>query len=130
MMPAPHSAGRPNPLGEPRQRSLSVIVPVLNEERALAPLMARLRPVLDSLELDWEVVFIDDGSTDATLATLKAMHAQDRRLKAIALSRNFGKEIAMAAGLRYARGDAAVLMDADLQHPPELISDFVKHWRS
>jgi len=130
MMPEPHSAGRPSPLGEPRRRSLSVVVPVLNEERGLPPLIARLRPVLDSLDLDWEVIFIDDGSTDATLATLRAIHAQDRRLKAISLSRNFGKEIAIAAGLRYARGDAAVLMDADLQHPPELIRDFVEHWRA
>ena len=130
MTPEPHSAGKPSPLGEPRRRSLSVVVPVLNEERGLPPLIARLRPVLDSLDLDWEVIFIDDGSTDATLATLRAIHAQDRRLKAISLSRNFGKEIAIAAGLRYARGDAAVLMDADLQHPPELIRDFVGHWRA
>jgi polyisoprenyl-phosphate glycosyltransferase len=130
MMPEPHSAERPNPLGETRRRSLSVIVPVLNEERGLEALIARLRPVLESLDLDWNVIFIDDGSTDATFAKLRVMHAQDRRLKAVSLSRNFGKEIAMAAGLRYARGDAAVLMDADLQHPPELIRDFVQHWRS
>jgi glycosyltransferase involved in cell wall biosynthesis len=103
---------------------------VLNEERGLEPLIARLRPVLESLGLDWEVVFVDDGSTDATLAKLKAYHAQDRRFKAVSLSRNFGKEIAMAAGLKYVAGDAAVLMDADLQHPPELIRDFVAHWRS
>jgi glycosyltransferase involved in cell wall biosynthesis len=130
MMPEPHSAGRSNPPGESRRRSLSVVVPVLNEEGGLEALIARLRPVLESLDLDWEIVFIDDGSTDTTLATLRAIHAQDRRLKAVSLSRNFGKEIAMAAGLRYARGDAAVLMDGDLQHPPELIRDFVKHWRS
>jgi glycosyltransferase involved in cell wall biosynthesis len=102
---------------------------VLNEERGLEPLIARLVPVLEGLDLDWEIIFVDDGSTDATLATLREAHAQDHRLKAVSFSRNFGKEIALAAGLKYARGDAAVLMDADLQHPPEMIRDFVKHWR-
>lgn len=126
----PNIAARPGLLGEPRGRSLSLVIPVLNEEHGLEPLIARLRPVMESLGLDWEVVFVDDGSTDATLPMLKALHARDRRLKAVSLSRNFGKEIAMAAGLRYARGDAAVLMDADLQHPPELIRDFVQHWRA
>jgi glycosyltransferase involved in cell wall biosynthesis len=75
------------------------------------------------------VIFVDDGSTDGTLALLRDLNARDSRFKAVSLSRNFGKEIASAAGLTYARGDAAVLMDADLQHPPELISDFVQHWR-
>ena len=97
---AAHVAARPSPPGEPRRRSLSVVVPVLNEERGLQPLVDRLRPVLDSLGLDWEVIFVDDGSTDGTLAMLKALNAQDPRLKAISLSRNFGKEIAMAAGLQ------------------------------
>jgi len=89
----------------------------------------RLTPVLDSLDLDWETIFVDDGSTDGTMAVLRALNARDPRFKAISLSRNFGKEIAAAAGLRYARGDAAVLMDADLQHPPEVIAGFVQHWR-
>ena len=124
-MPEPHVAARARTLSEPRRRSLSVVVPMLNEERGLEPLVDRLRPVLESLGLDWEIIFVDDGSTDGTLAKLKALNAQDRRLKAISLSRNFGKEIATAAGLSYAGGDAAVLMDADLQHPPELIRDFV-----
>ena len=128
-MPEPHIAERSSPPRK-RRRSLSVVVPVLNEERGLEPLVARLRPVLEGLGLDWEVVFVDDGSTDGTLAKLKAMHALDPRFKAISLSRNFGKEIAIAAGLKYTGGDAAVLMDADLQHPPELIRDFVEHWHS
>ena len=102
---------------------------MLNEERGLPALVERLRPVLDGLGLDWEVVFVDDGSSDGTLAVLKALNAQDSRYKAVSLSRNFGKEIATAAGLSYASGDAAVIMDADLQHPPELIKDFVRHWR-
>jgi glycosyltransferase involved in cell wall biosynthesis len=114
----------------PRRRvRLSVIVPGLNEERSIPALVERLEPVLEGLGLDWEVVFVDDGSTDGTLALLKALHARDPRFKAVSLSRNFGKEIAAAAGLTYVTGDAAVLMDADLQHPPELIGEFVHHWR-
>ncbi|SRR5581483_238725 len=129
-MPEPNLAARSEPLRQPRGRSLSVVVPVLNEERGLDPLLVRLRPVLDGLDLDWEIVFVDDGSTDRTLARLKGLNAQDKRIKAVSLSRNFGKEIAVAAGLSYARGDAVVLMDADLQHPPEMIADFVRNWRA
>jgi polyisoprenyl-phosphate glycosyltransferase len=103
---------------------------MLNEERGVETLVGRLKPVLEGLDLEWEVVFVDDGSTDGTLARLRALNAQDGRLKAISLSRNFGKEIATAAGLSYVKGDAAVLMDADLQHPPELIRDFVDQWRA
>jgi glycosyltransferase involved in cell wall biosynthesis len=114
---------------EPRRgRKLSVVVPGLNEERAIPPLVARLQPVLERLGLDWEVIFIDDGSTDGTLGLLRQLNARDARFKAVSLSRNFGKEIAAAAGFTYVTGDAAVLMDADLQHPPELIEDFVKQW--
>lgn len=131
-MPIPnvHIADRPSAASEAARRSLSVIVPVLNEETGLDPLIARLRPILDGLGLDWEVIFVDDGSRDGTFDKIKALRAQDPRLKAISLSRNFGKEIAIAAGLRYAGGDAAVLLDSDLQHPPELIAEFVKQWRN
>jgi glycosyltransferase involved in cell wall biosynthesis len=113
----------------PERQLLSVLVPLLNEERGIGVLLGQLRPVLDSLGLAWEVLFVDDGSTDRTLEILKACHAQDPRIKAISLSRNFGKEIAVAAGLRYVKGDAAVLMDADLQHPPEVLRQFVQQWR-
>jgi glycosyltransferase involved in cell wall biosynthesis len=111
------------------RRSLSVVIPGLNEEAGISPLLERLRPVLERLGLDWDVIFVDDGSTDGTLALLKKLNAQDPRIKAVSLSRNFGKEIAAAAGLSYSAGDAAVLMDADLQHPPELIEEFVARWR-
>jgi glycosyltransferase involved in cell wall biosynthesis len=126
----PHITARSGAQAEAGRRLLSVVVPVLNEERGFDPLLARLRPALDSLGLDWEIIFVDDGSTDTTLSKLKAFNAQDHRIKAISLSRNFGKEIAMAAGLHYVAGDAAVLIDADLQHPPELIAKFVQHWRN
>jgi polyisoprenyl-phosphate glycosyltransferase len=108
---------------------LSVVVPGLNEESAIPALVERLCPVLDGLSVDWEVIFVDDGSTDRTMTVLRSLNASDPRFKAVSLSRNFGKEIAAAAGLAYASGDAAVLMDADLQHPPEVIAEFVRHWR-
>jgi glycosyltransferase involved in cell wall biosynthesis len=114
---------------EPERPLLTVVVPALNEESGLDALLARLRPVLDGLGAAWEIIFVDDGSTDNTLGKLRALNADDPRIKAIALSRNFGKESAMAAGLRYAAGNAAVVMDADLQHPPELIAEFYRYWR-
>jgi polyisoprenyl-phosphate glycosyltransferase len=128
-MPEPSSTV-PRPNGQHARPMLSVVVPMLNEERGIGPLVARLRPVLESLDLGWEVIFVDDGSTDGTLSILRALQAEDQRMRAISLSRNFGKEIATAAGLSYVAGDAAVIMDADLQHPPELIVEFVKHWRA
>ncbi len=112
------------------QQLLSVIVPVLNEAANLGELSLRLRTVLGGLDIDWEVIAIDDGSTDSTLAGLRDLHTSDPRFRAISLSRNFGKERAIAAGLAYAQGDAAVLIDADLQHPPEVIAEFLTQWRS
>ncbi len=110
--------------------TLSVVIPVFNEERGLPALLARLRPVLEGTGAAWDVIFVDDGSMDGTWAQLKAAHDADPRIKAIALSRNFGKEIAVTAGLRTATGDATVLMDADLQHPPEIIPALLDGWRS
>jgi len=110
---------------------LCVVVPVLNEAAGLHALLARLSPVLASLsDLDWQVLFIDDGSTDGTAAVLRDLNAKDARITAVTLSRNFGKEIAVAAGLAYSDSDAVVVMDADLQHPPELIPDLVAQWRA
>jgi glycosyltransferase involved in cell wall biosynthesis len=128
-MTEPQTFARALPKGEARRPKISVVVPMLNEERGLGPLIDRLRPVLDGLGHDWEVICVDDGSTDNTLAVLKGLNDQDPRIKSISLSRNFGKEIATAAGLSFTTGDAAIIMDADLQHPPELIADFVRRWR-
>jgi glycosyltransferase involved in cell wall biosynthesis len=108
---------------------VTVVIPVLNEAANLNGLLDRLRPVLGGLGVRWEVLFVDDGSSDDTLRVLKALNQRDQRITAISLSRNFGKEIALAAGLKYARGDAAILMDADLQHPPEVLSQFIDRWR-
>ncbi|MDB5545920.1 MAG: glycosyl transferase family 2 [Hyphomicrobiales bacterium] len=108
---------------------LSVVVPVFNEAGNIEALLARLTPVLERVAASHEIIFIDDGSSDETMTTLRKVHAQDRRRRAISFSRNFGKEIAIAAGLDYARGRAVVIIDADLQHPPELIEQFVARWR-
>lgn len=108
---------------------LSVVIPVLDEVEVLPALCARLTPALDALGLSWEVVFVDDGSRDGSFAALSGLHARDPRFGVVALSRNFGQQIALQAGLVRARGRAVVLMDADLQDPPERIADLVAKWR-
>ncbi len=108
---------------------LSIVIPVFNEGPNVAPLCARLRPVLDRITGSWEIVFVDDGSGDDTVARIADENARDGRVGAVSFSRNFGKEIAIAAGLDHARGRAVVIMDADLQHPPEVIETFVERWR-
>ena len=113
----------------PARQTLTIIVPVLNEAANLGELAERLRTAMAPIDIDWDVVAIDDGSSDGTLAALRTLNAKDSRFKAISLSRNFGKERAIAAGLAYACADAVVLIDADLQHPPDVIGEFVSEWR-
>ncbi|MEN9708264.1 MAG: hypothetical protein RIQ68_672 [Pseudomonadota bacterium] len=115
-----------SPLGTPE---LSVIVPVFNEADNLEALLARLVPVLERVASSHEILFVDDGSSDNSMEKLRALHALDHRCRAVSFSRNFGKEIAIAAGLDHARGQAVVIIDADLQHPPEVIETFVARWR-
>lgn len=102
-----------------------MVVPCFNEERALWPLYRRLAEALSGVADEFEVLFVDDGSTDRTLAILREIAADDPRFRYVALSRNFGKESAMLAGLNQAKGDAIAIMDADLQHPPELLGEMV-----
>ena len=109
--------------------TLSVIVPVFNEQESLPALHARLARVLGGSGVSWEVVYIDDGSSDGTPAALAALQAREPAVAVARLSRNFGKEAAMSAGLRLARGEAVVLIDADLQDPPELIPQMLQAWR-
>jgi glycosyltransferase involved in cell wall biosynthesis len=104
-------------------------VPCFNEAANLEALFERLLPVLRGLDARWEVVCVNDGSTDATLARLVALHAREPNIRVIDLSRNFGKEAALSAGLLYAQGDAVVPMDSDLQHPPEIIPALIAKWR-
>jgi glycosyltransferase involved in cell wall biosynthesis len=104
---------------------LSVVVPCYNEEAVLGSLAAALRPQLEAISDRFEVILVDDGSRDGTLELMRQLHAEDPRFRYLALSRNFGKEAAMLAGLSQARGDAVAIMDADLQHPPSLLAEMV-----
>lgn len=108
---------------------LTVIVPVLNEERNVPLIVERLTRVLEGCVANHEILFVDDGSRDGTLAAIGTESARDPRVRALSFSRNFGKEVALAAGIDDARGEAAVMIDADLQHPPEVIAAFVAKWR-
>lgn len=110
--------------------SVTVVIPVFNEEAVLPELLARLTAVFTGRpDIGWRVVFVDDGSRDRTAALLAAAAAKDPRLTLIELSRNFGFQAALAAGLAHAPGDAVVTMDADLQDPPEIIPQMVDAWR-
>lgn len=108
---------------------ISVVIPVFNERANLRPLAARLTHALAQAGVSFEAIFVDDGSHDASMEELRALCAQEPRFRALSFSRNFGKEVAIAAGLDDARGRAAVIMDSDLQHPPEVIIKFVEKWR-
>ena len=113
---------------------LSVIVPMYNERECAQMCHGRISEVLSSIEIggekaDFEIIFVDDGSTDGTLAIIKSLAESDKRLKVIGLSKNFGQQAAFSAGMDYAKGDALVFMDADLQDPPELVPEFVEKWR-
>ena len=111
------------------QQHLTIVIPAFNELLNLDKLIETTVPVLERLDLQWNIIFVDDGSTDGTNEKIHELHKSDERIGLIGFSRNFGKEIAIAAGLQRASGDAVIIMDADLQHPPELIEDFIKLWR-
>ncbi|MEI8394848.1 MAG: glycosyltransferase family 2 protein [Rhodospirillaceae bacterium] len=120
--PQQPAARAPGPL-------LSLVIPFYNEGANVEELFNRLLPVLDGLDIPAEIICVNDGSRDDTLARLLEAGRRDTRVKVIELSRNFGKELALSAGLGYASGDAVVPMDADLQHPPELIAEMLVKWR-
>jgi glycosyltransferase involved in cell wall biosynthesis len=107
----------------------SIVVPMFNEEDGVRELHRRLSLVMDRLGT-WEAICVNDGSRDATLLELQALHAVDPRIAIVNLSRNFGKEIATTAGLDHARGAAVIVIDADLQDPPEVIPELVAGWRA
>jgi dolichol-phosphate mannosyltransferase len=108
---------------------LSVVLPVLNEETIIPELHRRLTAVLEALELSCEIIYVDDGSTDGSADLLRERARDDERVTVLVFSRNFGHQIALSAGLDHARGEAVVLMDSDLQDPPEVIPELVEHWR-
>ncbi len=109
---------------------LSVVIPCHNEDEVIDATHARLTQVLPDTGMDFEIVYVDDGSRDDTLRRLEAIASHDSRVQVVELARNFGQQAAMSAGLAVARGDAIVITDADLQDPPEVILDMVKMWRT
>ena len=108
---------------------VSIIVPVFNEAESLPAFMSRLRPAARRMDADYELIFVNDGSSDESGRILAEMSAADRRLKVLNFSRNFGHQAAITAGLDFAEGDAAVVLDADLQDPPELLADMLNLMR-
>ena len=108
---------------------LSIVIPVFNEAAILETLCSRLSSVLSPITDDYEVIFVNDGSTDSSFQQLTEMAAGDRRFRVIDLSRNFGHQMAITAGLQYASGMAVIIMDGDLQDPPELIPSFLEKWK-
>jgi dolichol-phosphate mannosyltransferase len=113
----------------PTSRLLSVVAPCFNEAEVIDRTHSRLTDALSAITPDYEIIYVDDGSRDATAERLGRIQAGDRHAKVIRLSRNFGHQIAVTAGMSYAQGEAVVLIDADLQDPPEVIGQMVEKWR-
>lgn len=110
-------------------KKITIIIPAYNEEESLPHLYERLEKLMSSMEhYEFEILFVNDGSKDNTINLIKEYREKDNRISYVDFSRNFGKEIAMIAGLDYATGDCVIFMDADLQDPPELIPELVKYW--
>lgn len=110
------------------QRMISIIIPVFNEQSTIVPLITALHKVLEQLPYQHEILFVDDGSTDATGATLRTLAAADQRIKFLRLSRNFGHQAALSAGMAHVSGQATIMMDGDMQHPPELLPRLIAEW--
>jgi dolichol-phosphate mannosyltransferase len=109
---------------------LSVVVPCANEEEVLHVTHRRLTNALGKIGMKFEILYIDDGSTDSTMDLLRELQSSDQQVRVVRLSRNFGHQVAITAGMEHARGDAIVVVDADLQDPPEVIAEFVERWQA
>ena len=110
-------------------KKITVIIPAYNEEESLPLLYERMKTLMNKMDnYEFEILFVNDGSKDKTIEIIKKLREEDNRISYVDFSRNFGKEIAMIAGLDYATGDCVIFMDADLQDPPELIPELVKYW--
>ena len=119
-----------HPVEKETHKLVSVVDPVYNEEEVLLQFHRRLAAALATVEMDVEIIYVNDGSADRTLPALHELRDADDRVAILHLSRNFGKEIAMTAGLHQAQGDTVVVIDADLQDPPELISSLIFEWQT
>ncbi len=110
-------------------KKITIIVPAYNEEESLPFLYERIEKIMNSIEnYEFELLFVNDGSKDKTIELIKEYKKKDERISYVDFSRNFGKETAMIAGMDYAKGDAVIFLDADLQDPPELIPEMIKYW--
>ena len=109
---------------------ISVVVPVYNEELSIKQLYERVNKVISEEKYEWEIIFVNDGSNDNSEKIIREIAREDKRVKLVSLTRNFGKNAAIKAGIDYVSGDAIVVMDGDLQHPPELIHKFLEKWRA
>ncbi len=114
----------------PVRKLISIVIPAYNEARNLAPLHKELKKVTAALPYDFEIIFVDDGSRDNTAEMLIKLADEDQQIKFIQLARNFGKEPAVTAGLHAATGDAAIVIDADMQMPPSLMGEFLEKWEA
>ncbi len=110
------------------QKCISIMIPAYNEEESIELLYSKLKEILSSISYGYEILFVNDGSKDRTLEIIKELHKKDKHISYINLARNYGKEVAMAAGFDYVKGDAVIIMDADLQDPPSLIPEMIKYW--
>ena len=114
---------------EKQKKMITILVPAYNEEEVLNMLYERLKTIMDqNTKYDFEILLVNDGSKDSTFKIMQELRKKDKRVCYLNLSRNFGKETAMIAGLDYCNGDAVVIIDADLQDPPELIPEMIKYW--
>ena len=107
----------------------SIVAPIFNERENLPELHRRVKEVMDSTKEPWELILVDDGSLDGSTEIIRELAKEDKRIRPIIFARNFGHQIAITAGWDYARGDAVVIIDADLQDPPELILEMAKKWK-
>ena len=129
-MSAPLTPQPLHPPSEERARPVySVVAPVFNEAETLPHFYERVIAVMESLHQPFELIMVDDGSTDNSPRILRDLHQRDRRVRVVQFSRNFGHQIAISAGLDYARGDAVIIVDSDLQDPPEVIPQLVRSWQ-
>ncbi|MGZ8947232.1 MAG: glycosyltransferase family 2 protein [Methylococcaceae bacterium] len=109
---------------------ISAVIPAYNESQGIKEAITHIAEILSACESDWEIIVVDDGSRDQTYQQICQLSQAEPRIKGIALSRNFGKEAAMLAGLEYATGEAVIILDADLQHPPSFIPEMIDKWRA
>lgn len=112
-----------------KRPTFSVVVPIWNEEQVIPELYRRVVSIMDSTNAPWELICVDDGSRDRSLPMLLDLHVKDPRVKVLQFSRNFSHQIAITAGADFAQGDAVIVMDADLQDPPEVVARMIEKWR-